>query len=518
VAALHERLAKRGDKEALLILNQLMSKKTELAERRASQAGDEAQKTISYLEQEANLLERELVERAPEEAEKKRLGHATWQDVQRALTTDEAAIEFVRFRFHDGRAWTAKSYYVALIVTSDIGTEPALILLGDANGLEGPPVNDYRKRVGLEKDPSLPDNPGFYTAFWRPLEKFLVGKKHLYLSPDGALNQVSFATVSDDQGRLLTETYQMDILLSTRDLMRSRQEHVRRTAVLMGNPKFDLTQAGQRDAIRILFDQKSKPSEATTTCASKPSQEASASALEASASEIATGILSRDVQTGPLDELPETAKGIGLIQDLLVKQGWQVVAYNAECALEEVVKRVHGPRILHLATHGFFEPDQQNERGDSILGPAPGLEDPMLRSGLFFAGADRALQHETAAPDLDDGVLTAYEATALDLSGTEIVTLSACDTGLGQVSGGEGVFGLRRALVEAGAESILMSMWEVPASPTQELMRLFYEKWMFGLDKHEALREAQRAERAVLKMRYGKDVPNYWGAWVLVGR
>lgn len=142
----------------------------------------------------------------------------------------------------------------------------------------------------------------------------------------------------------------------------------------------------------------------------------------------------------------------------------------------------------------------------------------MLRSGLLLAGADWAYEDEPAPKDIDDGVLTAYEASTLDLHGTELVVLSACKTGLGEQQNGEGVFGLRRALQEAGADAVLMSMWSVPDRETQELMTKFYVNWLSGMEKHEALHKAQQKERRTVRKRYGKDVPYYWGAFVLVGR
>ena len=140
----------------------------------------------------------------------------------------------------------------------------------------------------------------------------------------------------------------------------------------------------------------------------------------------------------------------------------------------------------------------------------------MLRSGLFFAGADRVIAGDPPLADTDSGVLSAYEAATLSLQGTELVVLSACETGLGQTQAGEGVFGLRRALQEAGAGSVLMSMWSVPDKETQELMSLFYEKWLGGVDKHEALRIAQQEMREWVRVRYKQDLPFYWGAFVLV--
>jgi CHAT domain-containing protein len=118
---------------------------------------------------------------------------------------------------------------------------------------------------------------------------------------------------------------------------------------------------------------------------------------------------------------------------------------------------------------------------------------------------------------MDDGILTAYEAMGLNLEGTELVVLSACETGLGQTKAGEGVFGLRRALQVAGAQSVMMTMWKVPDVETQKLMKLFYVKWLRGEEKHQALREAQLDLREQIEKETGHDSPQKWGAFVLVG-
>jgi CHAT domain-containing protein len=230
------------------------------------------------------------------------------------------------------------------------------------------------------------------------------------------------------------------------------------------------------------------------------------------------GLRSRDQRGDALSPLPETKVELESIQSLLQKQGWQVEMYTEEKATEEAIKNVKGPRVLHVATHGFFLPDQKETRRNVEFNLPSGLEDPMVRSGLYFAGAERALSGNPPAADLEDGVLTAYEASSLNLQGTELVVLSACETGLGEMANGEGVFGLRRALHEAGAESVLMSLLRVPDLETQELMSRFYSKWLAGQDKHEALREAQLEMRDKIKDRYGNDRPTYWGGFVLVGR
>jgi len=207
------------------------------------------------------------------------------------------------------------------------------------------------------------------------------------------------------------------------------------------------------------------------------------------------------------------------IGKLLVQHGWNPAVYTDQNALKAVVAGVKGPRILHLATHGAFLPDLAPP--DLVAGKqaAPPVEqrcrprDPMLRSLLAFAGADR-LWAEGIPPSekVDSGILTAAEAVGLNLQGTELVVLSACDTGLGSEVSGEGVFGLRRALQEAGAQSILMSLWKVPSEQTTELMTAFYHHWLDDrMDKHAALSKAQDDLRNL------KQSPNYWGGFVLVG-
>jgi CHAT domain-containing protein len=311
--------------------------------------------------------------------------------------------------------------------------------------------------------------------------------------------------VADNGGQLLMEQYDLRIVSSTKDVLRQRRASGGNTAVVMGNPLFGFDEAQQRVAVRALRQrgqaEKGTPVEAVSVAGA--------------------GQLSRDLRGGTLEPLPGTQKEAETVAKLLEGQHWEVGLYTGENALEERVKGVRGPRVLHLATHGFFESDQERKLKDLAGGlgeeRTSGLEDPMLRSGLYLTGANRTLGGKTPA-DMDDGVLTAYEATQINLQGTELVVLSACETGLGESQDGEGVFGLRRALQEAGAESVLMSMWSVPDRETQELMALFYQKWLGGKDKHEALREAQSELRGTVKARYGEDLPYYWGAFVLVGR
>jgi CHAT domain-containing protein len=334
------------------------------------------------------------------------------------------------------------------------------------------------------------------SAFWRPLESALGASHSIYVSPDGVLNLVSLGLIPSSDGKLLLEKHDLHVLTSTKDLLRQAPGTSSDSAVLVGNPRFNLTAEEQRAALLQV------------------GRETAAPVLVASVNP--SSALRKSREGGALDPLPGTAVELEAVRTLLEQKKWQVRVYADSAALEEAVKRARSPRLLHLATHGFFL-GEQAYAGDAAADVNPGLENPMMRSGLFFAGAERALLGSRPPEGLEDGVLTAYEAAALDLQGTDLVVLSACETGLGQVRNGEGVFGLRRALQIAGARAVLMSLWAVPDRETQELMGLFYEKWLAGAENHDALRAAQLEMRERVRARYGKDLPHYWGGFILVG-
>jgi CHAT domain-containing protein/Tfp pilus assembly protein PilF len=515
-AALRAKILASGDQDTLALLNKLSAEKTQLAGLVSSAQGDpdERRKMIFQLEQKTNQLEQEIVKRSSSLAEEKTLSVVTWRDIQKALKPGEAAVEIARFPFSNGKHFTGQVYYIALVVTPE-SKNPDFIVLGDAQKLEAAPIVAYRAQVAQTRGLSAEPEPGApataaagntnaaYQAFWKPLEPALGNAKRVYISPDGVLNQIPIGLLADGSGKLLLEKYQLRYVNSTKDLLRPLHTVSSKTAALLGNPKFDLTEAEQRAALAELSGGNQQHTQVAAS--SVPS--------------VPTGQRAVDLSGGALNPLPGTQAEVSAIEKLLTNSAWQVAPYTGDHALEEVMDKLRSPRIVHIATHGFFLSDQEIAQKSKTTGSRQTpIEDPMLRSGLFFAGADRIRSGAAPALGLDDGVLTAYEASQLDLEGTELVVLSACETGLGQQSNGEGVFGLRRGLQEAGADAVMMSMWSVPDRETQELMALFYAKWLAGMDKPEALRQAQLEERETVRQRYGKDLPFYWGAFVLVSR
>jgi CHAT domain-containing protein len=235
------------------------------------------------------------------------------------------------------------------------------------------------------------------------------------------------------------------------------------------------------------------------------------------------------------DRLPGTRAEVETIHALLGPD--QGALYTDKDAREAILMQCDAPRMVHLATHGFFLEDQElpDVGGDGLsraltfgslplsspsptASPAPSgskrFENPLLRSGIVLAGANTAIGADGHAR----GIVTAEKILGLNLRGTEMVVLSACETGLGDVQAGEGVFGLRRAFTQAGAKSLVMSLWSVPDQETQELMVQFYRYLLTdSMSRSQALRQAALQQIRIVEERYGFPHPLYWGAFVFMG-
>lgn len=203
------------------------------------------------------------------------------------------------------------------------------------------------------------------------------------------------------------------------------------------------------------------------------------------------------------DPLPGTNTEITRIDKILKDNKWETRVYLKNLATEKNLKSIRSPDILHVATHGFFSTDHVKLNAEA-------KKDFLFYSGLVLSGANRNLENETAEV-YDDGILTAYEVMNLDLTNTQLVVLSACETGLGKIENGEGVYGLQRSFLQAGARNILISLWKVDDQITQELMVSFYRYLFQGKLKREALKLAQ------LDLLKKADNPMGWGGFILVG-
>jgi len=201
--------------------------------------------------------------------------------------------------------------------------------------------------------------------------------------------------------------------------------------------------------------------------------------------------------------LPGAQIELEKVNVILKNKTWTTELFTKKNATERNLKNVHGPEILHIATHGFFSTDVVKLSADA-------KKDFLFHSGLILAGGNKQLSQETEAIE-DDGILTAYEVMNLDLSQTNLVVLSACETGLGKVENGEGVYGLQRSFLQAGARDVMISLWKVDDQYTQQLMSRFYYFLLEGKPKREALKAAQ------LQLKLITPDPYHWGGFIMVG-
>jgi CHAT domain-containing protein len=312
----------------------------------------------------------------------------------------------------------------------------------------------------------------------RPVRALLGDARWIFLAPDGALALVPPGALMDEEGHWLIERFAFVDLTSGRDLLHFSRAPTRAPSapLLLGNPAF-----GPIGGMK-----------------------ATARAADAQADDV-RGRRSVDMTMVQFGALPGTAAETLAIARLLP----DARALLGEEATEAAVKRARGPRVLHLATHGFFLPDASAEHPPA-LGDMPRAgyaENPLLRAGLALAGANARASGD------DDGILTALEVSALDLGATRLVVLSACETGLGDVQRGEGVLGLRRAFLLAGAETLVTSLWKVDDRATRELMIAYHERLRRGEGRAEALRRAQ----LLLHQQSATAHPYFWAAFVASG-
>lgn len=299
-------------------------------------------------------------------------------------------------------------------------------------------------------------------------ERALTGIERLYVAPDGALNLVPIAALQDANGRAVLDRFVVAYLSSGRDLVRSAAAKggpagvgvAQRRSVIVANPEFG-------------------------------------------------AVSGAGVRCGPFPPLHGTQGEGTAIASLL--PGAQLVTDLG--ATETAVKGVQRPHVLHMATHGYFGPlancNTTAPTAGAVEADTTRENDPLQRSGLVLAGANHL------ASGRDDGLLTSMEVTAMDLTGTDLVVLSACDSGLGDVVAGEGVFGLRRAFELAGARRQVMSLWKVPDAETARLMRGFYAALKAGQDPARALAQAQRDLRDDPTGHF--SAPFYWATFIVSG-
>jgi MYXO-CTERM domain-containing protein len=471
-AALRGRLGEADRAE----LDQLGSKRSALAALVLGKAGGSPEQRAQQaaLEAEVQRLEASLSARSAEY--RVTTAPVTIESVAAAIPDGAALVEIVAYRPVDfkaeSRGFQAPRYRAYVL---DHRGDVRSVDLGAATAIDGS-VTALRKALAAKSAGAEAAARDLDGRVMQPVRGLLGGVEMVFLSPDGSLNLIPFAALVDESSHFLVERFAFDYVTSGRDLLRQSAHSASQSgALIVANPDFGPAPAN------------------------RPAGGGLAGAM-----------------FKPLPGTADEARSLGaLLSGSRVLTGGDATA--------TALAQAHAPRILHVATHGFFLPDTPPEPAPKPItrSAAPAedqrsfdleerarIENPLLRSGLVLAGANLH-----GGGGKDTGILTALEATGLDLFGTKLVVLSACETGLGDVLNGDGVYGLRRALVIAGAETQVMSLWKVDDAATRDLMIAYYKALEGGGERGAAMRGVQRAMLGSKATAH----PFYWASFIVSG-
>lgn len=480
--------------------NQLKSYRRRLAAEYAKPIAE--RKNTAELEEKANTLEKDLTRSVAGFGEA--LRQVTWQEVQQNLRPGEAAIEFVHYNFVNPKP-TDSTMYAALVLRAD-GKPPKFIPLFEEKQIETLLLSTSKAKADIVND--LYTNSSLYDLLWQPLEQALAEVQTLYFSPSGLLHRLNIGAIpmppmlrGEPSSGILADRYRLTEVGSTRQLaVRSQRSPAMGTdALLYGGIQYEMDSTAIASAVASLDE-------------------------NPLASRRGLDFVNADstFRGGKWGYLRWTDVEVNTTKEILADAGLSPIVRKGYEGTEESFKAIGAsgtsPRVLHLATHGFFFPDpssvgsQQSAVGGQAEPVFKMSEHPMIRSGLVLAGGNYAWQTgKPYRPDREDGILTAYEISQMDLSNTELVVLSACETGLGDIQGNEGVYGLQRAFKITGAKYLIMSLWQVPDFQTQELMTSFYSLW---LEDKMPIPDAFRAAQKLMREKHKS--PFLWAGFVLV--
>ena len=433
---------------------------------------------IDQVQRQANDIEKELSESSEEFAGGLDKSATSWKEIQAALSPGEAALEIIRIRKN---IRNDSVIYAVLMVKPGLADHPDLVILPEGITME---IREYSRYINsiLFRVP----NDISYGVYWKPLEEKLKGVKTVYISADGIYNKININTLFNPFDRkFVLDEHEIILLSSTRDLLgKPALSATRNPAELMGFPDYKLGLTA--DSMGNDLPQSTRD-------------------------------ISELFHKG-IHPLPGTKEEVDSIQRILESNHWPVSLFTGRDATEYNLKSVKSPGILHLATHGFFLKDvsiDKNLNENEQLIQNARISNPLLRSGILLAGAEAGIRSTPGrqAGSVDsDGILTAFEAMNLDLDHTRLVVLSACETGLGELKNGEGIYGLQRSFLIAGASNLVMSLWKVNDETTQKLMTLFYTDWLNGRKLTDAFRDTQ------IQLKNAYPDPYFWGAFIMVGR
>jgi len=472
-----------------------------------SQPKSERKFSIDSIETVINQYEKELSKKTEFNNQSFSAKEYNFKNVQKALKDDEVAIEFIRFKHTNQETDSVDVIYAALVVNKK-DKYPVMKRLFNEKEL----INVLGRDVNLSEyeyiksiyESGNPKSDSLYNLVWKPIELDVGETKKIIISPVGLLNRISFDALPQNKDTILSDKYHIFYAGNSSKVINTPifNKSLIKSAVLFGGLEYDLT------ADEMLAFAETRGFKKDSTISYSPKIDSLTLATTRGAS---WGYL-----PGSLEETQN-------INHTFTGKKIETKVYESEKGTEEVFKEMSGnaPTILHISTHGFYFPNTDNSDGmrntqdlfDSELRYAHS-KNPLMRSGLVLSGGQNAFDQISPPEGLEDGVLSAYEVSQMNLFGNKLAVLSACQTGLGDIKGNEGVYGLQRAFKMAGTEYLIFSLWEVPDETTRELMSAFYTHLLSGDKIHLAFKKAQNT----LKEKY-KDAPGSafaWAAFILM--
>lgn len=430
---------------------------------------------VEEMQERLTLMERDLIGKMKESGAYVLDRAVSYHEVVNALKSNEIAIEFVDYYHLKDK----KTYYVALLAKTT-WDKPVYVQLCTEDELKaclGNPNVTY-------------STDDLYRLLWQPLLKYVGDNCTVYFSPSGMLHTIALESLHTPDGSCLIDKYNLVRLTSTRELCKEKQPKAYETGAIYGGLLYDVEQQRMVEV----------------------------AALNNNASDESPAFVFRGNDRGNWNYLPGTLIEAEHIAGILRQANIGCGLYEGDLGSEESFKALSGGNtdIIHLATHGYFIEGEKADMNDFMNSLSPlarqktdSVIDPLLRSGLILSGGNRAWLGKEVPEGIEDGVLTALEISTMDLSGTDMVVMSACETGLGDITS-DGVFGLQRAFKMAGVQTLVMSLWKVDDNATSLMMQTFYEQLLTGKTKREAFNLAQAAVRE----KYPE--PYYWAGFIML--
>jgi tetratricopeptide (TPR) repeat protein len=463
---------------------------------------------IVDLEKEIGVSSRDL--RAHFGKDNKKLNFYQLKQILKAVETEDSlalAIDFLVVDQVDEYGYQVSVYYAAVIGANY--KSPIFVRLATQEELEDVLASDIAPNtINYITDDF--ESRYLYELVWEPLLPYLLDAKRLHICPTGILSKIAFGTLrtGDYDRRRIMDEWSVHYYSSLRDLLNPQ----------VGKLGQGVTNVGLVGGVKFTFTEKEIQNLARQN--DIPDLEVK-EALKEQTVQKERFSSSRGARGEDFSYLPGTLEEVNAISTIF-PEGWVINLLSDTLATEENLEIMtdNSPTILHIATHGYFFPSPPKEDNDDIWlnskksvtleDKISNLANPLLRSGLALAGINRVWKGGAEIEGLDDGILTALEVANMDLFNTNLVVLSACETGRGDIDNNEGIMGLRRAFKTAGAKQLLISLWKVPDEQTSELMQLFYKGYIKGLSAHQAFQEAQYT----MRKRYKN--PYYWAAFLLI--